>query len=619
MQAHYGKLVVLFAVVGLIATQLHAQSSWLVEQLTDTRKLFNNNADLALDSDGVVHVVYEARQTGSGTDVHYIFKSDGGWSNPVAVGETLLNETAPAIAAANGVAHIVFTRNGNPPELFYWNSSAGFGEPIVLNNFPSGLPVITAASPDIAVESTGIVHIAVLGWRGGPGEIYYTNNNSPDGSFTELELLEPLVDDASQPPSIDVDESGKVGIAWGIDIGPDLGYTAVYTSNASGTFITPVEIPTAGHEIWQNWPKVNVDAGNAYYFYPQFDVNNPPSGPNKGDMFYVKLNEADGDSGLFSHVKFAEKVDHVSGSLAYENGKVHLSYVRNREETGRGNKIIRVPELYYLVLDANSGSNLSPPEKITDGGDLYTSIAADLNGDAHIVYRWSGDIYYATNAVSPPGGGTLHISSVSVVARVKGKNVNGKVTVQIADENGDGVDGATVIGDWSDLTTDHDEFQTGADGSGSAESDKVDKNSSSGHFTFTVGDVSKPGWVYDSGANVEDRGSVPWNIASAKPAVISRNESIPESGKLDVNYPNPFNPATMIRFELPQATQITIKIYNTLGQEIRTLANSQYQAGIHSLRWDGKDNNGNSVASGVYLYQLRAGDFSQIKKMSLLR
>jgi len=95
--------------------------------------------------------------------------------------------------------------------------------------------------------------------------------------------------------------------------------------------------------------------------------------------------------------------------------------------------------------------------------------------------------------------------------------------------------------------------------------------------------------------------------------------SLPESYELLQNYPNPFNPETEIRFQLPETNHVVLRIFNTLGQEIRTLANGQYEAGYHSVHWDSKDNNGNPVSSGVYLYQLHAGNFSQVKKMILLR
>ena len=88
---------------------------------------------------------------------------------------------------------------------------------------------------------------------------------------------------------------------------------------------------------------------------------------------------------------------------------------------------------------------------------------------------------------------------------------------------------------------------------------------------------------------------------------------------LNQNYPNPFNPETEIRFQLPEITHVVLKIFNTLGQEIVMLADQQYEAGHHSVRWDGKDKNGNAVSSGIYFYQLQGGSFTQVKKMSLLR
>jgi parallel beta-helix repeat protein len=101
---------------------------------------------------------------------------------------------------------------------------------------------------------------------------------------------------------------------------------------------------------------------------------------------------------------------------------------------------------------------------------------------------------------------------------------------------------------------------------------------------------------------------------------IAHEESIvPSEFSLEQNYPNPFNPETDIRFKIAAATHATLKIYNTLGQEVRTLLNAPYEVGVHRIRWEGKDNNGKPVASGVYLYQLRAGNFSQVRKMSLLR
>jgi len=104
-----------------------------------------------------------------------------------------------------------------------------------------------------------------------------------------------------------------------------------------------------------------------------------------------------------------------------------------------------------------------------------------------------------------------------------------------------------------------------------------------------------------------------------KSVALAAELPLPESYALLPNYPNPFNPETEIRFQLPEANHVVIRIFNTLGKEIRTLVEGQYEAGYYRVRWDGKDDNGKSLASGVYLFQLRAGSFSQVKKMSLIR
>ncbi|MCG3155068.1 MAG: hypothetical protein DKINENOH_01670 [bacterium] len=85
------------------------------------------------------------------------------------------------------------------------------------------------------------------------------------------------------------------------------------------------------------------------------------------------------------------------------------------------------------------------------------------------------------------------------------------------------------------------------------------------------------------------------------------------------NYPNPFNPETEIRFQLPEAGHVVITIFDALGHEIETLADAQFSAGDHRVRWQARDKNGRPRASGVYFYRLHAGRFSEVRRMSLLR
>jgi hypothetical protein len=100
---------------------------------------------------------------------------------------------------------------------------------------------------------------------------------------------------------------------------------------------------------------------------------------------------------------------------------------------------------------------------------------------------------------------------------------------------------------------------------------------------------------------------------------VQSRESFPTQFELTQNYPNPFNPETKIQFQLPTTTHVRIEIYNIHGQKIRTLLDGQRTAGFHTLLWDGRIQNGESAASGMYFYHLVAGNFQQTRKMALLR
>lgn len=101
--------------------------------------------------------------------------------------------------------------------------------------------------------------------------------------------------------------------------------------------------------------------------------------------------------------------------------------------------------------------------------------------------------------------------------------------------------------------------------------------------------------------------------------LVAVHQPLPENYQLSQNFPNPFNPETEISYQLPEATQVTIVIYNMRGQKIRTLADRVQPVGCYVVRWNGRDETGTAVASGVYFYMLRAGQFNDMKKMILLR
>ncbi len=92
-----------------------------------------------------------------------------------------------------------------------------------------------------------------------------------------------------------------------------------------------------------------------------------------------------------------------------------------------------------------------------------------------------------------------------------------------------------------------------------------------------------------------------------------------EAAVLGQNYPNPFNPTTSIGFELSQSADVVLSVYNVTGQLVKTLATGTLQAGAHTVSWDGRNELGAVVPSGVYLYRLEAGDFTHTKQLLLLK
>ena len=100
---------------------------------------------------------------------------------------------------------------------------------------------------------------------------------------------------------------------------------------------------------------------------------------------------------------------------------------------------------------------------------------------------------------------------------------------------------------------------------------------------------------------------------------------LPREFGLSQNFPNPFNPATVIEYALPKASEVEVQIYNVLGQKVRNLVDEHQEPGYKTIRWDGTDDSGSEVSSGIYFYRIVAHtvhgseDFVESRKMTLLK
>lgn len=147
-----------------------------------------------------------------------------------------------------------------------------------------------------------------------------------------------------------------------------------------------------------------------------------------------------------------------------------------------------------------------------------------------------------------------------------------------------------------------------------------------GDFTASLGPVSPGTWI-SATATDEDNNTSEFSLCIEsntngnlmKGISSSEDKVAPVEFELAQNFPNPFNPETTIHFQLPEASHVTIKIYNVLGKEIKILIDDRYAAGNHVATWNGKDHAGNDVSSGIYFYEIKAGTFNKVMKMSLSR
>ena len=121
---------------------------------------------------------------------------------------------------------------------------------------------------------------------------------------------------------------------------------------------------------------------------------------------------------------------------------------------------------------------------------------------------------------------------------------------------------------------------------------------------------------------VEGNGTIYWDnfyFYSNPVGVDNRSETLPQGFALEQNFPNPFNPSTTIRYELPEEAMVNVTIYDMLGRQVKTLINKTQDAGYKSVIWDATNDYGKPVSAGIYLYQIQAGEYIRTKKMVLLK
>jgi len=138
-------------------------------------------------------------------------------------------------------------------------------------------------------------------------------------------------------------------------------------------------------------------------------------------------------------------------------------------------------------------------------------------------------------------------------------------------------------------------------------------------FQYVDNNVPTGSVYYYKIAAVDNGGNVSPYAVGGTTGVEATGSNAPKEFALAQNYPNPFNPTTQIQFALPKESHVKIVVYNVAGSEIATLVNSTMGTGSYTLTWNGTNDAGEHVSSGVYLYRIQAGEYTSVRKMVMLK
>ena len=119
---------------------------------------------------------------------------------------------------------------------------------------------------------------------------------------------------------------------------------------------------------------------------------------------------------------------------------------------------------------------------------------------------------------------------------------------------------------------------------------------------------------FSPGGEVED-----YKVLVEEDPTGTPDQSVPKEFGLHQSAPNPFNPATTIRYDLPVATRVSLSVYSIDGRKVAVLVDGHLPAGRHEVIWDGRDRFGQRVASGTYFYRIEAGDFRRTRRLALVK
>ncbi len=342
------------------------------------------------------------------------------------------------------------------------------------------------------------------------------------------------------------------------------------------------------------------------------------NGDNTGVIqMWVEVRTTDGSSRYIQQIQnsyvfnqeFRSQLDSVVFSDWYFDETQYKCLTRYTEGDG-------VFEFMAAHYEGGEWASMGGPEADTWTKLIKISVHFRFDAEKVGTISWFDDTpHYNVRAIKnpPPGSETIHNKELPIQANLG----NIKLLIELSSFSAKSFDGFVTL-DWqTGYELDNAGFHVFRARSKKAPfvqvSEKMILPKSSGHYTFQDNTVSVgESYYYKIGA-IDNQGNTSLH------GLVEIDVEAPKNYDLSQNYPNPFNPQTNINFKLKKGGMVDLKIFNTNGQLVRKLVRQHMSAGMHTVMWDGRDDEGKQMSSGVYIYKLEANEFTKTLKMQLMK
>jgi hypothetical protein len=455
------------------------------------------------------------------------------------------------------------------------------------------------------IDGDGTIDLVVTTggtYYNGSGVVWYENNHP----IWTKHVIDANLPGATWPEVTDVDGDGTMDVIVGgfvadevvwyennhptwtkhvIDANLD-GPRVFAVSDVDGDKINDLIVPAVGSVVWYKNPYTTVAYAKSFEVYPKYIP------PQQGDTLKLSAQISNPENHQVTvQALIQAKNTTFKDSLQLFDDGLHNDSLASDNIYGGIKSLDALDEDYFDIQLRTTDLD----ESLTTYNEGHFTTIGPLVYDSHY--------FYAADTIPDPGDRIV----VYLTLRNNGSTApaTGVVaTISSADPCVSGIARNSAV--FADIPAGEAVTGTGAN-----------------NFFIDISDDCPGGLDIKFALSIDSQGYPFWSDSFSVyvyPLGIAEREGVlPAAFALHQNYPNPFNPVSTLRYDLPQRAEVVLTIYDILGRDVRTLVRGVEELGYRSVTWDGTDDRGRPVSSGVYLYRIQTAGFSETRKMVLLR